>query len=295
MIITTTFDVPGFITCEVLGVVSANQVLGNNLISENIAAFTDIFGGKSGQYRSKLDELIDDARNQLIQKATYMNADAIVGLSVSTNQISSKGMSMFMVTATGTAVRIETDRYTMLEKLHKLTTYHNERLLTDEEYNYEVDRVKNYMQNVVAHETRTALDRKKAQEEFEAERLRQREEYAKEYEKRHAEEIKVQEEAKRKYEEENAEGIRKKKELIDFVKKEFLSHKDNVETVDLSAVTNASYEDDLPKIKDLTHYDIMRYLVCVGNIAGACKYYCDKYHLTPSDAKDYLVGIYKAL
>lgn len=295
MIITTTFDVPGFITCEVLGVVSANQVLGNNLFSENIAAFTDIFGGKSGQYRSKLDELIDDARNQLIQKATYMDADAIVGFSVSTNQISAKGMSMFMVTATGTAVRIEPDRYTMLEKLHKLTLYHNEGVLSDEEYNYEVDRIKTYTHNVVAEETRSDLDRKKAQEEFEAERLRQREEYAKEYEKRHEEEVKAQKEAKRKLEEEQAEEIRKKKEFLDYINQEFPNHKNDVETVDLSTVLNANYEEDIPKISDLTHYEIMRYLVCKGNIEGACKYYCDKYHLAVTDAKEYLLGIYNAL
>lgn len=278
-----------------VGIVSANQVLGNNLISENIAAFSDIFGGKSGQYRSKLDELIEDARKQLISKATAMNANAIVGFSVSTNQISAKGMSMFMVTATGTAVIIETDRYDLLEKLHKLNTYRSEGILSQEEYEYEQSRIKKLMGNVIATEAKAAIEIKRVQELEEAERKRKQEEAQKKYEEEHATELKAKEEAKRKYEAEHADDIRKKAELLDFVNTEFPKRKNEVEKVDLSAVANATYEEIVPKIDGLTHYEIMRYLVSIGNTTSACKYYCDKYNLSAADAKDYLLGIYRVI
>lgn len=292
MIITTTFDVPGLYISKILGVISANQVLGNNLVSEYIAALTDIFGGKSGQYRSKLDELIDDAKQQLIEKAVALKANAIVGLSVSTNQISAKGLSMFMITATGTAVWVETDRYSLFEKLHKLSIYHSEGLLSDEEYEYEETKIKQEMHNFVAEEAKTAIDRKRIQEEEETKRKLEREEIERKCAAEYAARIKAQEEAQRTYEKEHADEIKKKNKMLEFIKQEFPKHKSDVEDVDLNAIPNATYQEYIPNIPDLTHYEIMRYLVALGKVPGACKYYCDKYNLSPTDAKDYLLGIY---
>lgn len=295
MLITTTFEVQGQVIKEVLGVISANQVLGNNLISENIAAFTDVFGGKSGQYRGKLEELIEDATQQLEERARRKGANAIVGFSVSTNQISSKGMSMFMVTATGTAVKLEIDRYAQFEKLHQLHVFFNEGIISEEEYKYEEERIRKAMHNIIATEAKEAAELKRIQEEEAAEKARQKAEADRIYAEKHAAEIKAREEERRKYEEEHAEVIKRKAEIIDLIKAEFPKKKSAVESVMSSTVANASYSDYIPNIDSLSDYDKMRYLVAINQIPAACKYYCDKYNLSAEDAKEYLLGIFNVM
>ena len=39
----------------------------------------------------------------------------------------------------------------------------------------------------------------------------------------------------------------------------------------------------------------MRYLMAIDKPAAACKYYVDKYTLTPQDAIDYLLELYKIM
>lgn len=295
MQITTTFEIQGHLIKEVLGIVTANQVLGNNIISENIAAFTDIFGGKSGQYRGKLDELIDDAISQLKEQARRKGANAIVGFSISTNQISAKGMSMFMVTATGTAVKLEIDRYAQFDKLHKLHVLYNEGIISEEEYTYEESRIRNAMNNIIASEVKEAAERKRIHEEREAEDARLREEAERIYAKKLSADLKARDEERKRYEEEHAEDIKKKAEIIDFIKLEFPKKKSDVERVVINCIENASYTEHIPKIDGLTDYDKMRYLVAIDQIPAACKYYCDKYNLPAEDAKEYLLGIFKVM
>jgi len=295
MQITTTFEIQGHIIKEVIGVVTANQVLGNNIISENIAAFTDVFGGKSGQYRGKLEELIEDAICQLKEQAKRKGANAIVGFSVSTNQISSKGMSMFMVTATGTAVKLEIDRYAQFEKLHQLHVFYNEGIISEEEYKYEESRIRKAMNNVIASEAKEAAELKRIQDEEAAEKARQKEEADRIYAEKHAAELKAREEERIRYEQEHAEDIKKKAEIIDFIKAEFPKKKSEVERVAATTVANASYKEHIPNIDGLTDYDKMRYLVSINQIPAACKYYCDKYNLPAEDAKEYLLGIFKVM
>lgn len=295
MTITTTFDIQGFIIEKVLGVVTANQVIGNNIISENIAAFTDVFGGKSGTYRGKLEELIDDVRRQLQSRAISIGGNAIVGFSVSTNQISSKGMSMFMVTATGTAVKIEIDRYALFEKLHHLHLFHKEGIISEEEFKYEEERIRGAMHNIVAFEAKEAAELKRIKEEEEAKTAREREEAERLYAEQQAAEIKKQEEERKKYEEEHAEDIRKKTEIINLIKLEFPKKKSAVQSVSTNSVESASYCEFIPNVDGLTDYDKMRYLVAIDKIPAACKYYCDKYNLSAEDAKEYLLGIFNVM
>lgn len=179
MLITTTHTIPGYNIKNMLGVVSANQVLGNNLISENIAAFTDVFGGKSGQYRGKLDELVDDVKAQVADKAEALGANAIVGYSVMTNQISSKGMSMFMVTATGTAVYAEqiddefgsiTQRHQVYRLLNDLNCYRENGIIDEDTFLTERSAIMSCFSTYVEKSLLKAIEKKK-QQELEAERI----------------------------------------------------------------------------------------------------------------------------
>lgn len=86
-----------------LGVINTNIVIGTNFFSDFAASFTDVFGGNSGTYQRKMDNMYDSAKKELISKAKNMGANAIIGFRIEFDEISGKGKSMFMLSAIGTA------------------------------------------------------------------------------------------------------------------------------------------------------------------------------------------------
>jgi len=103
MIITTTPSVEGRQIAEYLGIVSAETILGANFLRDIAASITDIIGGRSAAYESKLREGRDDCLRELMSEARRLGADAIVGIDIDYEVL---GQSMLMVTASGTAVRL---------------------------------------------------------------------------------------------------------------------------------------------------------------------------------------------
>ena len=89
------------------GVVSSHLVAGTGFLSDLAAGLTDIFGGRSDAYRKHMEALYDEALDELSEKAQILGANAILGLKMDMDNISGKGMSMFMITATGTAATVE--------------------------------------------------------------------------------------------------------------------------------------------------------------------------------------------
>lgn len=88
------------------GIVTANQVAGTGFFTDLTASFSDLFGGNSGAYRESMNGLCRDVTERLKEKAAELGANAIIGVSIDYDSISSKNMSMFMVSIQGTAVRI---------------------------------------------------------------------------------------------------------------------------------------------------------------------------------------------
>jgi uncharacterized protein YbjQ (UPF0145 family) len=103
--ITTASTLDGWQIDVYLGVVSAHVVAGTGLFSDMFAGLSDIFGGRSETYQRHLAEIYDAAVKQVQARAVAMGANWVLGLRVDADQISGKGMQMFMVTAIGTAVR----------------------------------------------------------------------------------------------------------------------------------------------------------------------------------------------
>ena len=69
MIVTTTNNIEGYTVKRYLGVVNANVVIGTNLFSDIAASLTDVFGGRSGSYKSKLNTIYDEVMKELTEKA----------------------------------------------------------------------------------------------------------------------------------------------------------------------------------------------------------------------------------
>lgn len=107
MLITTTSVLDDIKIENYLGVVSGHIVAGTNLFSDFFASVSDIFGGRSESYKKQLNSIKREVIEEIAEQAVELGANAIIGLSIDMDELSGKGKSMFMITATGTAVKIQ--------------------------------------------------------------------------------------------------------------------------------------------------------------------------------------------
>ena len=70
------------------------------------ALICDIVGGRSGSYEEVLRQAKDTALREMQDQAALLGANAVVGVDLDYETVGDSG-SMLMVTASGTAVRIE--------------------------------------------------------------------------------------------------------------------------------------------------------------------------------------------
>ncbi len=103
MIITTTNSIEGKSITAYHGVVVGEAIMGANVVRDFFANITDIVGGRSGAYESKLQDARDTALRELEERAASKGANAVVGVDLDYEVI---GDSMLMVSASGTAVSI---------------------------------------------------------------------------------------------------------------------------------------------------------------------------------------------
>ena len=75
--------------------------MGANVVRDFFASITDVVGGRSGAYESKLQDARDTAMAELEDRAHAVGANAVVGVDLDYEVI---GDSMLMVSASGTAV-----------------------------------------------------------------------------------------------------------------------------------------------------------------------------------------------
>lgn len=104
ILITTTNSIENQEIERYIEIISTNVVIGTNFFSDFGASLTDLFGGFSGTYQNKLQEIYNIAIENLKKKAKRLGANAIIGLKIDFDEISGKGKSMFMISALGTAV-----------------------------------------------------------------------------------------------------------------------------------------------------------------------------------------------
>ena len=107
MIVTTTPTLQGHDIVAYHGVVMGEAILGTNIFRDFFASITDIFGGRSGSYERVLNEAREHAINEMIQRAQFFGANAVVGVDIDYESISQgQGDTMLMVSASGTAVSV---------------------------------------------------------------------------------------------------------------------------------------------------------------------------------------------
>jgi uncharacterized protein YbjQ (UPF0145 family) len=111
--ITTTGTIAGWQIESYLGPVVAHVVAGTGLFSDIAASLTDFFGGRSGTYQKQLARIREEALLALEGEARRLGANWVIGTRIEFDEISGKNVQMFMVTASGTAVRAHNAREDM--------------------------------------------------------------------------------------------------------------------------------------------------------------------------------------
>lgn len=106
MLVTTTNILEGKRIVQYYGLVSGETIIGANLIKDFFASITDIVGGRSGAYERVLKEAKESAIEEMTQQAKAKGANAVIGVDLDYETLGS-GNGMLMVTACGTAVRVE--------------------------------------------------------------------------------------------------------------------------------------------------------------------------------------------
>lgn len=238
------------------------MVIGTNLFSDIAASLTDVFGGRSESYKSKLTTIYDEVMKELIGKAESYHADAIVGLHVDFDEISGGGKSMFMVSASGTAITLEKptqDRYCLYDLLEKIYDYKEKGILTEEEFEYEKNRILKQHRNPISEEYKGICQE---QEEREKEELLRE------------------------------ERINEAKE---FLKKRTGCSIDDIEKIDEYQLQAVSYDDIDYDPNDSMQYIISKF-IRLNRIPEACKFYMDETGLEDlQSAIDFCLNVYKQI
>ncbi|WP_334194998.1 heavy metal-binding domain-containing protein [Pararhodobacter sp.] len=103
MIVTTTPNVEGRPIRTYHGIVVGEAIMGANVVRDFFASVTDVIGGRSGAYESKLQDAREVALREMQDRAARMGANAVVGVDIDYEVV---GNSMLMVSASGTAVSL---------------------------------------------------------------------------------------------------------------------------------------------------------------------------------------------
>jgi uncharacterized protein YbjQ (UPF0145 family) len=106
MITTTTPNIEGKKITQYFGIVTGEAIMGANLFRDLFAGIRDIVGGRSGAYEKELGQARQMALQEMEEMAMQCGANAVVGLDLD-YEVLGAGNGMLMVTACGTAVKVE--------------------------------------------------------------------------------------------------------------------------------------------------------------------------------------------
>ena len=324
MIITSTNDIKGYKITRYLGLINMNVVVGVNFFSDFFASITDVFGGYSTEYQSKLDKIYADAINSLEFKANALRADAIIGVHFDFDEISGKGKQMFMVTAYGTAVMAEpivevprkVERYEVYERLYNLSKFMEKGVITPEQYEDEKKSILFRFEEAITKELEVIkVENANKEVEIQAQLAYQEKIEKERIELERVKEEKRKEELARMSEKEKFALLRKEKEedinkavdlfttnaplllvkIRELLENNIKDPKDKLSKLTKPEIDSANYDDLGLKSTDNAAYCIGQFLL-KERYADACKYYIDLVNDDDiSEAISYINSVYDIL
>ena len=108
MLMTTTPIIEGKRIVKYYGIVSGETIIGAKVLREWVASIWNQESVRSGSYEEVLRMAKDTALKEMEAQAAQMGANAVIGVDLDYETVGGSG-SMLMVTANGTAVKIEED------------------------------------------------------------------------------------------------------------------------------------------------------------------------------------------
>ncbi len=104
MILTTTHTVPNKEITEILGIARGSTVRSRHLGRDIVAVFKNIVGGEIEEYTQLQAEAREQALQRMMDDAKRLNADAVVGLQISTAMVAQRAAEILIF---GTAVKLK--------------------------------------------------------------------------------------------------------------------------------------------------------------------------------------------
>ena len=104
MLLVTTDSVEGRRVVEHLGIVSGDAIVGANMFRDLFARVRDVVGGRAAGYEIALRSAQEAAMGDMVEDAQRLGANAVIGVDLDYETV---GDTMLMVSANGTAVRLE--------------------------------------------------------------------------------------------------------------------------------------------------------------------------------------------
>src|SRR5262245_51056436 len=87
--VTTAFELPGYQVTKTLGLVRGLVVRSRSIIGNLGAAIQSLFGGNITLYTSLCEKAREDAYHLMVEQATALGANAIIGVRYDANEVTS--------------------------------------------------------------------------------------------------------------------------------------------------------------------------------------------------------------
>lgn len=92
---------------EYHGLVTGESLIGSNVYKDLFSGVRDVVGGRTSAYENELEKAREIALKSMEEKANDLNANAIIGLKISYNNLGGTMGNTILVTAYGTAIFYE--------------------------------------------------------------------------------------------------------------------------------------------------------------------------------------------
>ena len=89
------------------GIVTGESLIGANIYKDLFSGVRDVVGGRTSRYEEEIKKARDIAFKSMKEKAEQLNANAIIGLKISYDNLGGTMGNTILVTVYGTAVTYE--------------------------------------------------------------------------------------------------------------------------------------------------------------------------------------------
>ena len=107
MILTSANTLDNRIILDYKGLVTGEALIGANIYKDLFSGVRDVVGGRTSTYEEEIKKARDIALESMLEKAEQLNANAVIGLKISYDNLGGTMGNTILITAYGTAIYYE--------------------------------------------------------------------------------------------------------------------------------------------------------------------------------------------